>query len=1104
MDTIVVNAPADAFLVRAADELKVHLEQISGRPWHTVEGDIEGPAIRLTVDPSAGPLAAIDDLEAVWLKTDGQGVRITGKTPIAARHGAYLLLEELGVRWFFKHPAWTVTPDGLIDLTGLDAVRAPAFIYRRIWHPVSINEGEYGLWKARNRLDGAAAYSVRHSYEDIIPSAEYDAHPEWFLPVGGPPKQLRPDHPEVVQRAVQYAREQLALPAAKSWDSLDFIPPGAVAISPNDGGGWDPPYAEPEDWQAITDAAYYLANEVAKNVRTDFPDKYVGIYSYSYYSAVPSFDLEPNLLVQIATSYNHTPVPFRDRVEGLAQKGVALGIREYYDVNVWYRDLPPDDFHELLGRVPWFADRNVKTINAEAGDGWGARGLLYYVASKLYWDPHASVDDILADFYTRAFGPAKEPMGRFYERWLSGQPVSDRTLALAFRDLAAAEAAAAGDAEVLERIRHVQYWMRHVWLWDRRGVWEFGETGDLSLTDMKEYYSFVHRVRDLYVVFHRYIEANLKRELELRGLSPEDIEALQDNTPPSTTEARAWLDQALAYYAGLPAVDVPAYDPTRMRLTPLGETALPQLSPPGQTRQARLLVWSDGNEEVTVRLKGSGMVSWIGPDGFDIASSEFDFDDFSDISFTAQEPGLYQVEVHRGSWVKGVDVPGRPSAILADIKHMPWHLGRSDGYFIVPDGTKAFVLRGHGSADRPFTVELTSPSGTASSVEFTTVDEAIITMPAAGVWRATAWAQSDAFNIQFGFIGIPPLIWHNPETLLTQTSSEEGGPPTPTPSPSPTPMATPTPSPSPMPTATPIPSPSPMPTATLTPPPSPTLTPSATPIPPPSPTPMPSVTPTPRPTQTPAPVRPPTPTPVPSPIPAMTPTPAPPAPPPPTPTSSPTPDAVPTPAPAPLSTPTPTPQAFPAPTATASPAPTPTSVVESVRRGVLEETVTIQLRNGWNLVSFPVVPKDPSIEAALAPIQRQYTEVITFKGQTFVFRRGALPEENTLSVLSPFLAYWIKVEGDATLTVTGARVDPTTPLHLEEGWNFVSYLPEESMEAQGALESICPPCLEVRGFEDGGLSYVPYLPTSMNTLARLEPGHGYLVRMPAPGTLVYP
>ncbi|MBI4219559.1 MAG: hypothetical protein HY682_05385, partial [Chloroflexi bacterium] len=176
MSVIAVLSTRDAFLNEASEELSAHLALALGRQWSVSDADVESPAIRLVVDPAEARLDGRGE-EAVWLKSDEDGIRITGRSSIAVRHGVYILLEKLGYRWYFKHPAWTVVPQIEESLPPLDEVHEPGYIYRLLWH-TSVDDGGWGrpglftLWRERNRLDGARNYEVYHSYDQILKAAD--------------------------------------------------------------------------------------------------------------------------------------------------------------------------------------------------------------------------------------------------------------------------------------------------------------------------------------------------------------------------------------------------------------------------------------------------------------------------------------------------------------------------------------------------------------------------------------------------------------------------------------------------------------------------------------------------------------------------------------------------------------------------------------------------------------------------------------------------------------------------------------------------------------------------------------------------------------------
>ena len=128
--------PDNGFLEQAATEIKTHLEQVATTTFTIDTETPPGIGVFLSVDSSLPELADKND-EAFKLYTDGAGIHVVGKTPIAVRHGAYTLLEKLGFRWYFSNPVWYVTPDVLQDLR-LDDVQEPYFIQREIGNRVLV------------------------------------------------------------------------------------------------------------------------------------------------------------------------------------------------------------------------------------------------------------------------------------------------------------------------------------------------------------------------------------------------------------------------------------------------------------------------------------------------------------------------------------------------------------------------------------------------------------------------------------------------------------------------------------------------------------------------------------------------------------------------------------------------------------------------------------------------------------------------------------------------------------------------------------------------------------------------------------------------------
>ncbi|NLE75909.1 MAG: hypothetical protein GX605_04055, partial [Chloroflexi bacterium] len=167
---------------------------------------------------------------------------------------------------------------------------------------------------------------------------------------------------------------------------------------------------------------------------------------------------------------------------------------------------------------------------------------------------------------------------------------------------------------------------------------------------------------------------------------------------------------------------------------------------------------------------------------------------------------------------------------------------------------------------------------------------------------------------------------------------------------------------------------------------------------------------------------------------------------------------------------------------------------------------TIDLDQGWNLISFPILPFDPSIAQVMSALGGLYDRVLGFHcGVGGLSYDPSLPAGiSTLHQMDGYHGYWVRMNSAATLTVTGWRIPANSPLYLCQGWNLTSYLPNLPLPVSNALASLDPFYTVVLGFDGGGLSYYPDLPAGMNTLQNMAPGFGYWVRLNRNGTLAYP
>jgi hypothetical protein len=162
---------------------------------------------------------------------------------------------------------------------------------------------------------------------------------------------------------------------------------------------------------------------------------------------------------------------------------------------------------------------------------------------------------------------------------------------------------------------------------------------------------------------------------------------------------------------------------------------------------------------------------------------------------------------------------------------------------------------------------------------------------------------------------------------------------------------------------------------------------------------------------------------------------------------------------------------------------------------------SMSLQPGWNWISFNVLPTDLSLNSIFTSVLNNVEQV---KAQTQSAIRssgnwkGDLADMNGIGQNKMFK---VKVSAARTLTVIGSAISPTMSISLVTGWNWVAYLPTTAMPIATALASISGQVLEVKSLTQSATFNGT---TWSGTLAQLQPGQGYAIKMSGLGTLIYP
>jgi len=553
----------------AAEELAAYLAQSAGLQTRVLgEDNLTAPDAAdayvgaCAYTKSAGLYRDTLDQEGFVVKThggklviygdDGPGKPFAASTRTGTMFGVYDLVErDLGVEWIWPGPTGEVVPrrEGL-RLPHLDRYEKPDFLIRAmVFHYARFETKEMNeqtaVWAKRLKMGRVPKAWFGHSWSNYVFGKGKDKeHPEWLALWSG---ERRGPHLCTSNQDVRDWIVECVLEDAKTKGNT------IVSISPSDGYGFcecekcralDPPGTDYS--QAIPNLSnrhWDYANYVAKEVKKRDPKLGVAMLAYTAYSSPPTHldTFEDNVYVSLTFSAAYCVKPERkkaiyDNIDGWKTKGVKLVGYEYWGMHYWL-DLPYLFTAEIADLMPRLHDRGMVALHGEAGKNFGNQGPNYFLAAHLMWDAEDNATAILDRFY-RAFGPAEEPIRRYYQAlealpkaheakiadfgyrdlinaWGEILPLAD--VEKAGRHLAQAKKLAQGDPSLQERIHVVEIgydyariMLELVSLYKQLGragvpLWFFGYEGDVeqmtfykqppdAFTRLKEIWKDVPRV----------------------------------------------------------------------------------------------------------------------------------------------------------------------------------------------------------------------------------------------------------------------------------------------------------------------------------------------------------------------------------------------------------------------------------------------------------------------------------------------------------------------------------------------------------------------------------------------------------------------------------
>ena len=811
--TAILIAPTASERTRTnAAELAEFIEQMSSQrpPVRTEkvagEGVIYvGTAAEFPAAPRLGDLHG-ESPEAFVLHSTADRLYIVGNTDLGVQVGIFTLLRELGCRWFFPHEAWTVIPERPTLQIDLDRMESPDFDYRRIWYGWGARTeklaADYGAWNRHNRFPGWFGIACSHAWAQFAPGSLLEQNPEYFALRGGTRQGHQPctTHPDVIQLATDHVIKTFTEEPLRNMAPFD----------PNANGE----FCEEERCLAvgtISDRVFLFANTVAERVTTRFPDKYLGLLSYAWHTDPPSFELHPNVYVQLTRGLRRTKMTWEEQIAAWSKSAKAFGIYDYFSLHEWDGSMPGKakggNVAYLRKNIPHFHSLGATTLDGQSGCNWGPNGLGYYLTTQLTWNVDADVDAIVDDFYTTAFADAAGPVRRFYERWQDSNEMSERTLVLAYRDLAAARELVATPG-VEGRLDHLMMYLH--WL---RLKHEFAlvEDRQVILPLGRELIQYARRIMDTGLIHSQAIVLGwdyYKRQrgahgyekvTELDGVTDEMVESWKtDRTDiPTHDEVARLFDEGLKRYGDrdvleeLPTQWSRDLVPVEVQVSePLLELLGDHAESPFFFEQAFHYFKTEAGEVLTLpfipfsdhTLEGHWTLESL-ETGEVVEEGDIQaHQGRAQLRLQIARKGLYVLDPGNDSSKGGRLEFGRRHLVVEaspEREFMALYPATptldQPLYFFVPRDTEMFVVRVHASTSHESDVRFYGPDGQLVSEHLKLVTGADLSVPVdvpvmvpagadAGIW-AFSVSRSPRAIIQLR--GVPPYLARHPDELLT-------------------------------------------------------------------------------------------------------------------------------------------------------------------------------------------------------------------------------------------------------------------------------------------------------------------------------------------------
>lgn len=249
--------------------------------------------------------------------------------------------------------------------------------------------------------------------------------------------QLETTHPRVIELFVADIKETYRKQIATGHWTAETA--AAFGVGPADGLGYsismdsmlagagvtDPVMGEPDR----TDELVLMSNRILAEVHKEYPNAYVGFYSYSTHAAYPTrYKPDPKIVIIFAPisfsrfhgaldATSKTQAYYHDVVGKWGELARAQGnilLYRGYNWNLGENMLPYSKLRIWGEELPYYKRQGIVALHVEATKAWSVNGHSDYMFMKLAWDTSQNWRQVLRRYCEKAFGAGADSMEKYF------------------------------------------------------------------------------------------------------------------------------------------------------------------------------------------------------------------------------------------------------------------------------------------------------------------------------------------------------------------------------------------------------------------------------------------------------------------------------------------------------------------------------------------------------------------------------------------------------------------------------------------------------------------------------------------------------------------